>query len=141
MPPRPAAPRAEATPRRKLLEHRIEDAPPLPPETSVGARALRPSAILEQHRAAVSRRRATNPRLFGSALVGSDHATSNLDLFVDALPGATLFDLGGLKEDLEALLGLRVDVLPPLSPSRNIATLPPLGGRPCGSRLGHAACW
>ncbi len=31
----------------------------------------------------------------------------------DALPGATLFDLGGLQDELEALLGLHVDLLTP----------------------------
>jgi predicted nucleotidyltransferase len=34
---------------------------------------------------------------------------SDLDLLVDALPGATLFDLGGLQDELEALLGVDVD--------------------------------
>jgi len=42
------------------------------------------------------------------ALEGSD-----LDLLVDALPGATLFDLGGLQVELEALLGICVDLLTP----------------------------
>jgi hypothetical protein len=43
---------------------------------------------------------------------------SDLDLLVDALPGATLFDLGGLQDELESLLGIHVD---PLTP----ADLPP----------------
>jgi len=43
---------------------------------------------------------------------------SDLDLLVDALPGTTLFDLGGLQMALEELLGVRVDVLTP-------ADLPP----------------
>jgi predicted nucleotidyltransferase len=34
-------------------------------------------------------------------------------LLVDALPGATLFDLGGLQDELETLLGLHVDLLTP----------------------------
>jgi predicted nucleotidyltransferase len=34
-------------------------------------------------------------------------------LLVDALPGATLFDLGALHGELEALLGIRVDLLTP----------------------------
>jgi predicted nucleotidyltransferase len=38
---------------------------------------------------------------------------SDLDLLVDALPGATLFDLGGLQVELEALLGICVDLLTP----------------------------
>jgi predicted nucleotidyltransferase len=32
---------------------------------------------------------------------------------VDALPGATLFDLGGLQIELEDLLGVSVDLLTP----------------------------
>jgi predicted nucleotidyltransferase len=36
-----------------------------------------------------------------------------LDLLADALPGATLFDLGGLRAELEALPGVRVDLLTP----------------------------
>jgi len=50
---------------------------------------------------------------FGSVLHGTDLDGSDLDLLVDALPGATMFDLGGLQVELEALLGVRVDVLTP----------------------------
>jgi predicted nucleotidyltransferase len=32
---------------------------------------------------------------------------------VDTLPGATLFDLGGLQVELEELLGVPVDLLTP----------------------------
>ena len=73
------------------------------------ALALKRSAIRE----AVSRFRTTNPRIFGSVLRGEDQDGSDLDLLVDALPGATLFDLGGLQAELEDLLGVRVDVLTP----------------------------
>ena len=38
---------------------------------------------------------------------------SDLDLLVDPMPGATLFDLGGLQVALEELLGIRVDLLTP----------------------------
>jgi hypothetical protein len=34
-------------------------------------------------------------------------------LLADALPGATLFDLGGLQMELEELLGVPVDLLTP----------------------------
>jgi predicted nucleotidyltransferase len=70
-------------------------------------------------REAVGRFRAANPRLFGSALHGTDTEGSDLDLLVDALPGATLFDLGALQVELEMLLGVRVDLLTPadLAPS------------------------
>jgi len=83
---------------------------------------MRPSVVLDLKRSAVrdvtSRYRAANPRVFGSVLHGTDQDGSDLDLLVDALPGATLFDLGGLQDELELLLGVHVDVLTP-------ADLPP----------------
>ena len=51
--------------------------------------------------------------MFGSVLHGADQDGSDLDLLVDALPGTTLFDLGGLQGELEDLLGVSVDVLTP----------------------------
>ncbi len=51
--------------------------------------------------------------MFGSVLRGEDRDGSDLDLLVDALPGATLFDLGGLQIELEELLGVPVDLLTP----------------------------
>jgi len=78
---------------------------------------MRPSVVLDMKRAAVretaTRYRTTNPRVFGSVLHGTDQDGSDLDLLVDALPGATLFDLGGLQDELESLLGIHVDVLTP----------------------------
>ena len=75
------------------------------------------AAIIETQRAAirslVSRHRATNPRLFGSVLRGNEALGSDVDILVDALPGATLFDLGGLQQDLQDLLGAPVDLLTP----------------------------
>ena len=64
-------------------------------------------------RKAVQRCRATNPRVFGSVLRGEDRDGSDLDLLVDALPGTTLFDLGALQVELQARLGVRVDLLTP----------------------------
>jgi predicted nucleotidyltransferase len=64
-------------------------------------------------REATGRFRAANPRIFGSVLHGTDRDGSDLDLLVDALPGATLFDLGGLQYELETLLGVHVDLLTP----------------------------
>ena len=78
---------------------------------------MKPSAALDLNRAAVRaaarRFRTANPRIFGSALHGTDHDGSDLDLLVDALPGATLFDLGGLQVELEELLDVSVDLLTP----------------------------
>jgi predicted nucleotidyltransferase len=78
---------------------------------------MRPSVVLDMKRnvvrEATGRFRAANPRVFGSVLHGTDQDGSDLDLLVDALPGATLFDLGGLQDELESLLGVHVDLLTP----------------------------
>jgi len=79
--------------------------------------SMRPSVVLDMNRdavrEAVSRFRTANPRVFGSILHGTDQDGSDIDLLVDALPGATLFDLGGLQDELESLLGIHVDLLTP----------------------------
>lgn len=78
---------------------------------------MKPSAALDLKRSAVrdvvGRFRTANPRVFGSVLRGTDQDGSDLDLLVDALPGATLFDLGGLLEELQDILGVPVDLLTP----------------------------
>jgi len=78
---------------------------------------MRPSAVLDSNRQNIveiaKRFRVDNLRVFGSVLHGADHDDSDLDLLVDAQPGVTLFDLGGLQDELETLLGVRVDVLTP----------------------------
>ena len=78
---------------------------------------MKPSTALERHRnevkMAVMARRACNPRVFGSVLSGTDTDGCDLDLLVDTLPGATLFELGGLQVDLEEMLGVPVDLLTP----------------------------
>ena len=78
---------------------------------------MKPSiALAEKHEAvrkAASRFRTNNPRVFGSVLHGTDNDGSDLDILVDALPGATLFDLGGLQLELEKLLGVPVDLVTP----------------------------
>jgi predicted nucleotidyltransferase len=72
---------------------------------------------LDLKRAAVRdtarRYRTANARVFGSVVRGTDKDGSDLDVLVDALPGATLFDLGGLQAELEELLGVTVDVVTP----------------------------
>lgn len=78
---------------------------------------MRPSLVLDLKRSAVreaaSRFRVANPRVFGSVLHGTDRDGSDLDLLVDALPGATLLDLGDLQDELQSLLGVHVDLLTP----------------------------
>ena len=75
---------------------------------------MKPSMALEGKREAVRavvlRYPAANPRIFGSVLHGDDRDDSDIDILVDALPGATLFDLGDLQMELQDILGVRVDL-------------------------------
>ena len=85
---------------------------------------MRPSVRLDENReairAAVERRRAANPRVFGSVLRGEDREDSDLDLLVDATPETSLLDICGLENDLEDLLGVPVHVLTPGDISRRL---------------------
>jgi uncharacterized protein len=54
---------------------------------------------------------ARNVRVFGSLARGEARADSDIDLLVDMEGGRSLIDLVGLGQDLEDLLGARVDVL------------------------------
>jgi len=55
---------------------------------------------------------ASRPRIFGSVARGEAGPGSDVDLLVDLEDGRTLFDLAGLRADLEDLLGTPVDVVP-----------------------------
>jgi predicted nucleotidyltransferase len=78
---------------------------------------MRPSVVLSQKREeirdAASRYRTRNPRVFGSVVRGTDQDGSDLDILVDPIPGTTLFDLGGLHDELENILGMSVDLVTP----------------------------
>ena len=50
-------------------------------------------------------------RVFGSVARGESTGASDVDLLVNTLPGCSLLDLGGLLEDLQDLLGCRVDLV------------------------------
>ena len=58
--------------------------------------------------------------IFGSYARGEATKDSDLDLLITLKPRATLFDLIGLKQDLEDLLGIRVDVVTERSLSRRL---------------------
>ena len=78
---------------------------------------MKPSEAFEIHRDAIreliTHYPVVNPRLFGSVLHGTDQVDSDVDLLVDDLPGTSLFDLGGLQYQLQALLGFPVDLVTP----------------------------
>lgn len=50
-------------------------------------------------------------RLFGSVARGESRADSDVDFLVDMEPGRSLLDHVALRQDLEDLLGLEVDVV------------------------------
>ena len=50
-------------------------------------------------------------RVFGSVARGDNSSDSDLDLLVTPRPGCSLLDLGGLLEDLQDMLGCRVDLV------------------------------
>ena len=72
---------------------------------------------LRQQRTAVldaaRRHKAHNLRVFGSVARGAEDPSSDIDILVDAMHGATLFDLGALQVELEELLGANVDLVTP----------------------------
>lgn len=54
---------------------------------------------------------ASNIRIFGSVLYAEDRPDSDIDLLVDFDSERSLFDLIGLKIELEEFLGKKVDVV------------------------------
>lgn len=75
---------------------------------------MRPSQALADHRekilAIAARRGASNVRVFGSVVRGTDREDSDLDLLVDIAPGMSLYAYVGLQLDIEDALGVKVDV-------------------------------
>ncbi len=53
-----------------------------------------------------------NLRVFGSVARGEDRPDSDVDLLVDLPPGLSLFGLARVEADLEAILGIGVDLIP-----------------------------
>lgn len=53
-----------------------------------------------------------NLQVFGSVARGEDRPDSDVDLLVDLPPGLSLFGLARVRDELEAILGTRVDLVP-----------------------------
>jgi len=58
-----------------------------------------------------TRHGAGNVRVFGSVVHGNAGPQSDVDLLVEMTPGRSLLDLIGFWQDVEELLGRRVDVI------------------------------
>ena len=81
----------------------------------VGATRRRPSEVVDRHRSAIRQIGAAHKagaiRIFGSVAEGTDTVDSDLDVLVTFEPGASLFDAVVISEELQALLGISVDVV------------------------------
>jgi predicted nucleotidyltransferase len=79
--------------------------------------SMRPSEVLPKHRDAIRRMvmkaGMANPRLFGSVIHGDDDDGSDLDLLVDPTPETSLLDIAKLQIELEAAVGIKVDLRTP----------------------------
>lgn len=67
----------------------------------------------EQILEVVRRNGGRSVRVFGSVARGESHAESDVDFLVELEPGTSLLDLARMQRELEALLGVPVDVVTP----------------------------
>lgn len=65
----------------------------------------------EQIYAIAARHGAINVRVFGSVARGEDSEESDIDLLVTMKPDRSLYDLIGLQQDIEKLMGRKTDVV------------------------------
>jgi predicted nucleotidyltransferase len=78
---------------------------------------MKPSEVLPLHRETIRQlvheAGMANPRVFGSVVRGEDEDGSDLDILVDPAPRTSLMDMAGLQIRIEAVLGIRIDLLTP----------------------------
>jgi uncharacterized protein len=65
----------------------------------------------EEIRRLAERYHTSNVRVFGSVARQQNTNVSDVDILVTPQQGCSLFDLGGLLEDLQDLLGCKVDLV------------------------------
>lgn len=79
------------------------------------ATELRPSELLRMHAVQVRRiaeeHGASRVRVFGSVARGEDQFDSDVDLLVALRPGVGLFDLAKMRQEMESVLGISVDLM------------------------------
>ncbi len=76
---------------------------------------MKPSLALAEHKDAIRqivvRHRASNPRVFGSVVHGDDSEDSDLDLLANPSPDSSLLDIACIQVEIEALIGMPLDVV------------------------------
>jgi predicted nucleotidyltransferase len=76
---------------------------------------MKPEKLIEERRGDILRisrlHGARSVRLFGSRVRRTPTEASDVDLLVELEPGSSLLDLVAIKQDLEDLLGCKVDVV------------------------------
>lgn len=100
---------AAAGQRLPLVLEQVEVLPRPLPRTGLGATVRRRR---RQLRRIVAQHGGGQVWLFGSAARGDDGPDSDVDLLVELPADVSLVELGQLSQELEALLGTRVDVVP-----------------------------
>lgn len=88
--------------------HPSEPAPPAP----TGPLAERLARHSRQVRDIAARHGLANVRVCGSVVRGEDTVDRDVDLLVDVGPGVGLLGLARARRELEALLGVSVDLIP-----------------------------
>ncbi len=80
--------------------------------------------LLKKNRKAILeialRHGAKEVRVFGSVVRGEDDENSDLDLLVSMAPDRNLYDLIGLQQDIEQLVGRKTDVITEKSINRHL---------------------
>ena len=79
---------------------------------------------------AAARHGARNVRVFGSVARGDDDEGSDVDVLIDVEPGRTLLDVIAFEQELQQLLGRKVEV-----PDGRRSESVPATADPCRSRL------
>lgn len=77
-----------------------------------GPTGRRVAAHRGELREVLHRHGVTNPEIFGSTARGDDHEDSDVDQLVDFVPDTSIIDIIGIQQELEDLLGVRVDLVP-----------------------------
>jgi predicted nucleotidyltransferase len=83
---------------------------------SLGIRVAAEETPRDEIRASAAHNRAVSVSVFGSVAHGDGRPDSDIDFLVEFEPGASLLDLMWIQDDVEALLGGPIEVVPAAGP-------------------------